>query len=325
MRLLIFIILCLMMTSCGFSHLTMVQDKDSHAPTAEECGSCHVEQYTEWQQTAHARSFVSPEFKLQSDQYEEAECLFCHAPGEVQNPEKISRSYNRDEGVTCIACHLYKQTMNGPHESGALFSPHAITQNSKLNSKKDSSQLCGICHEETYEQWQTQRGTRQYPTCHGCHGKAVERPHTKGTNFFSNILVSFEPVHQVRSHYLSLPNRPEQWIGPEMTIDKVDDTSIHFTLTNSLPHDLPTGSYGEKEIFLVLNWLQADGTVVEKEKISLSSVLAPGQKQSFSTLFSKDTYWQTLSIELFRFHHSTGMNTLIRSYSFAMTPPQGSQ
>jgi len=313
------------MTSCGFSHLTTVQNQDSHAPTAKECGSCHVEQYAEWQQTAHARSFVSPEFKLQSDQYEDEECLFCHVPGGVQNPERVARSYNRDEGVTCISCHLHKQAMHGPHQSGALFSPHAIAQNNKLNSKMDSSRLCAVCHEETYEQWQVQRAIRHYPTCHGCHGKAVERPHTKGTNFFSSILVAFEPVHQVRSHYLNIPNLPGQGIGPEVELESMDDGSIRFTLINSLPHNLPTGSYGDKELYIVLSWLQADGEVVEKKKIILSAVLAPGQIKNFNIDVIKEGHGQTLIIELFRFHQSTGKTTLVRSYPFAMTPPQGSQ
>ncbi len=321
MRFVALIMICLLMTSCGFSHLTKVQNQDSYAPTAKECGSCHVEQYAEWLQTAHARSFTSPEFKLQSDQYEEEECLFCHVPGGVQNPERMARSYNREEGVTCLSCHLYKQAMHGPHESGALLSPHAIVQDSKVDSKKDSSQLCGVCHEETYEQWAEKRVIKQYPTCHGCHGTVVERPHTKGTNFFSNILVTFEPVHKVRSHYLNIPKLTGQGIGPEIEIQSIDDAGIHFSLINSLPHDLPAGSYGEKELFIVVSWSQADGKVVDKKKIIISSVLAPDQKTSFDTAFNKGAHSQTLSVELFRFHHSTKKITLIRSYLFAMTPP----
>jgi len=306
------------MSSCGFSHLTDVHNQDNTAPTAKECGSCHVEQYAEWQQTAHTRAFISPELKLQSDQYREEDCLFCHSPGNVQNPEREARSYNRDEGVTCISCHLHEQTMQGPHTSGALFSPHAIAQNSKVNSAMDSSQLCGVCHEETYEQWQTQQKNKKYPTCHGCHGASVERPHTKGTNFLTNILVSYEPVHKVRSHYLMLPNQSEQGIGPDLQLDTIDNDTIHFTLINSLPHDLPTGSYGEKELFIVLNWLQGDDVVLKKKKIVISSVLIPGQKKSFTAIFPKEEYGRKLSFDLFRFHQSTGEETLIRSYLFTI-------
>ena len=141
MRFFVTLILCLIMTSCGFSHLTEVQNLDSHGLTAKECGSCHVEQYAEWKQTVH----------------------------------------------------VHGQAMHGPHESGALFSPHAIAQNSVVNSRVDSSQLCGVCHEETYEQWQSQRVSKEYPTCRGCHGGPVERPTPKELISFR---ICWSPLNQ---------------------------------------------------------------------------------------------------------------------------------
>jgi hypothetical protein len=311
--------LCLVFSSCGFSHLTDVQNQDNTGPSAKECGSCHVEQYAEWQLTAHARAFVSPQFKLESSEYEDEDCLFCHSPGNVLASEKESRKFNRNEGVTCIACHLHKESMQGPHQSGALFSPHAISKNSKVNSAMDSSQLCGVCHEETYEQWQNQQKNKQFPTCHGCHGVAVERAHTKGTNFFTKILVAFEPVHKVRSHYLILPNKPGMGIGPDLLFDSKDNNSIHFTLINSLPHDLPTGSYGERELFFVLNCLHTDEVELMKQKIIIPSILAAGEKKNFTAIFPKNEYCEDFSIDLFRLHQSTGKATLIREYPFTST------
>ena len=320
MRLILLIYLCLALASCGFSHLTNVQDLDNTGPTAEECGSCHIEQYAEWQQTAHARAYISPEFKLQSDQYKDEDCLFCHSPGNVQNPDRIARRFNRNEGVTCVSCHLHEQRMQGPHQSGAPVSPHAVAKNSKVNSMMDSSQLCGVCHEETYDQWQNQKKINTYPTCHGCHGVSVERPHTKGTNFFTKLLVSLEPVHKVRSHYLILPNKPGGGIiGPDLQLDSINNESIHFTLKNSLPDDLPTGSFGEKELFFVFKCLGVDGVVLKEKRITISSVLAPGQEKKFTVIIQKGEYCQELSVDLFRNHQSTKEATLIRTYPFTLT------
>lgn len=318
------VILCLNITSCSFKHLTEVQNLDTSAPTAKECGSCHVEQYSEWQKTAHARAFISPEFKLQSNQYQDQDCLFCHSPGDVQNPDREARSFNRNEGVTCVACHLHNGAMNGPHKSGALFSPHAIAQNDKLNSRIDSSQLCGTCHEETYEQWQSQRLKKQFPTCHGCHGVSTTRTHTKGTGFFSNMLVAFEPEHKVRSHYLIIPDQPGQGIGPDLQLAEIENDTIQFSLTNSLPHDLPTGSFGEKELFLVLSWLPTDETAARKKIIIIPSVIAPGETKVFTTKLPKEGYRKGLSVDLFRFHESTEEDTLIRSYPLIIAPAQPS-
>ncbi len=314
------ITLWLAMSSCGFKHLTEIQNRDTSAPTAKECGSCHVEQYQEWQKTAHARAFTSSAYKLQSDQYQDQDCLFCHTPGDIQNPDREARSYNQNEGVTCIACHLHNGAMNGPHESDALFTPHAIVQNDTLNSKTGSSKLCGTCHEETYEQWQIQRLNKKFPTCHGCHGMPTTRSHTRGTGFLSNMLVAFETTHKVRSHYLVLPNRPGLGIGPDLQLAAIENDTIQFSLTNSLPHDLPTGSYGEKELFLVLSWLPTDETTAKKKIIVIPSVIAPGETKIFTAKLPKEGYNQQLFIELFRFHESTGEDTLIRSYPLVTVP-----
>lgn len=115
-----YFICCLLLTACGFDHLTAIHAQGVLAPTAEECGSCHVEQYTEWQKTAHARAFVSSEFKSRSDDDQEQDCLFCHIPGGVLDPARKVRWYNRSEGVTCVSCHLHKQSMHGPHDPTSL-------------------------------------------------------------------------------------------------------------------------------------------------------------------------------------------------------------
>ena len=310
-------LLGLVVSSCAFDHLTAIQSEDTSAPSAEECGSCHVDQYSEWSQTAHARAFTSAEFKDQSDNYQDEDCLFCHVPGEVLNPERKARKYNLDEGVTCVSCHLYDQTMHGPHSSGALFSPHAIVKNSKVDSKLDSSQICGVCHEDTFEQWERQRKQQEYPTCHGCHGVAVKRPHTKGTNFFSKFLVSFEPEHSVRSHSIRLPDPSQSGIGPDVILDRIEGNTIHFILINSLPHDLPTGSFAEKDLFLQCKW-QGDDNVAKQNKIVLNSVLAPGEKYLFTLPYPMEAAGRKLQLDLFRDDGNLQNIQLIHSYLFSL-------
>ncbi len=316
MRVLCLIVLSLFTTSCGFDHLTDIRSDDVEAPSAAECGSCHVEQYSEWLQTAHAKAFTSEEFKAQSDDYQDEECLFCHVPGEVLSSERAARQYNRNEGVTCVSCHLYKQAMHGPHTSGALFSPHSIEKNSRVDSQLQSSQICGVCHEDTYEQWQQQRKSKSYPTCHGCHGASVQRPHTKGTNFFSKLLVYFEPQHTVRSHYLIIPEQDGSAFGPELSIERTENDTIHFALFNSLPHDLPTGDFAEKDLFLHVNWQSADGSVAIVKKEKIVSVLSPGEKTQIAVTLPDRGESVELRVNLFRYDNAIVAIHPIRSYSF---------
>ncbi len=304
-------------SSCAFDHLTAIQSEDTSAPGAEECGSCHVQQYAEWKQSAHARAYTGIEFKEQSDNYQDNDCLFCHVPGEVLNPEQEVRNYNLNEGVTCVSCHLYEQTMHGPHNSGALFSPHAIVKNSKVNSQLESSQLCGVCHEDTFEQWKQQRKQREYPTCHGCHGVSVKRPHTQGTNFFSKLLVSFEPQHTVQSHTIRLPDSTKDGIIPEVVLDRIDGNMIHFTLINCLPHDLPTGNFSEKGIFLQFTW-QAEEKTIKQNTIAINKVLEPGERYSFTLPYPEKVTGAQLRLELFRNHGASENIQLIHSYLFLL-------
>jgi hypothetical protein len=190
----------------------------------------------------------------------------------------------------------------------------------------DSSQLCGVCHEETYEQWQNQRTIKAYPTCHGCHGALVERTDTKGTNFFSNLLVSFEPEHKVRSHNLILPDKPAAGIGPELQLDKLTADTVQFTLVNNLPHDLPTGIFGEKDLFFILRWRQTDIIDEEQIKKDVSEVLAPGQSQSFRLSLPAGKEGQDLYIDLFRSSHQpAGEAILIGSYLFPFVTSHNSR
>ncbi|MFA6464895.1 MAG: hypothetical protein WCT30_04005, partial [Desulfurivibrionaceae bacterium] len=54
----LFALFCL--TACSpFAHLTEVNNTSSepHGPKAAECGQCHIEQFGEWQHSAHAQAF----------------------------------------------------------------------------------------------------------------------------------------------------------------------------------------------------------------------------------------------------------------------------
>jgi hypothetical protein len=190
-------------------------------------------------------------------------------------------------------------------------------KNSKVDSQLDSSQICGACHEDTFEQWEQQRKLQEYPTCHGCHGVAVKRPHTKGTNFFSKFLVSFEPEHSVRSHYIRLPDSTESGIGPDVLLDRIEGNTIHFLLINSLPHDLPTGSFAEKDLFLQFKW-QGDDKPAKQNKIGINRVLAPGEQYLFTLPYPNEVAGRQLQLELFRDDGTSENSQLIHSYLFLL-------
>ena len=304
------------LASCSFSHLTTVQSDDSTAPDAAECGSCHLEQYQEWVGSAHALAYTSASYKTQTDDYQAEECLGCHIPGQVLGGVEEGRSFNRTEGITCISCHLHENSMQGPHVSGALFSPHSVTRNVQLDSRLSASaRFCGECHLESYRQWTEQYGGEDSPTCLQCHARPVSRRHTRGSNFFTDILVSFEPVHEVRSHALILSDPAAAESSLRLNFAEGSIAEMTFRLQNSLPHDLPTGEYGDKDLFFTVSGQRADGTVAFRETVVLPAVIPPGEEFEFSVFRGNSSGITAVTAQLFRRDGQSGEEHLIASFS----------
>lgn len=242
-----------LLASCtSFDHLTQLPSTGDAGPKAMECGACHGEQYREWQGSVHAKSFLSSSFQEAAGKPPESECLQCHSPLGWQGAVMVSRSFHQEEGVTCISCHLVEGAMHGPHGSTALVSPHPIKEE---RATYTSPALCATCHGETVEQWYKATAQHPAPTCQQCHQAPVERTVTQGTNLFSNILVSFEKKVPSRSHAINLEHMTRLPDGISLTIappsHQTQEISWQVTIRNNLPHALPTGTYGDKEVRLV--------------------------------------------------------------------------
>ena len=244
----------LLLAGCtSFDHLTRIPPAGETGPKASECGSCQVQQYREWQTTVHAKASTSASFLEAAGNPPEEECLQCHSPLGVRDGTMVHRTFNKDEGITCVSCHLVDGAMHGPRGSTALVSPHRIQEDRTAYA---SPSVCAPCHGETLEQWRKATAQQNAPTCQECHQGSVQRTVTQGTNLFSNILVAFEQKGATRSHDINLERmaRPPEGItitvppplkGPKAAV-------IEVMVRNMLPHDLPTGTYGSKEIRLVV-------------------------------------------------------------------------
>jgi nitrate/TMAO reductase-like tetraheme cytochrome c subunit len=244
---------CGIFAGCAsFDHLTHIPAAGESGPGAKECSACHVEQYREWQTSIHAQSFVSPTFLEAAGNPPEQECLPCHSPLGMRDNQMVSRAFNQDEGITCVSCHLIDGRMHGPHGSTALASPHPIQEDRAAFA---GPALCAGCHGETFAQWQKAAAQGPAPTCQECHLAAVQRTATQGTNLFSNMLVAFEKKVPTRSHDVNLEHMAPVPGGVSLTIaphaQGADTIVLEATVRNSLPHNLPTGTYGDKELRLV--------------------------------------------------------------------------
>lgn len=275
-------LLCL--AACSpFAHLTEVNNTlgEAHGPKAADCGQCHIEQFGEWQTSAHAQAFVNPRFQAALADGADDSCLGCHVPDTVRTKDEIPapRNYNRQDGVSCSACHLSQGTMTGPEPESALFAPHPVAV--QPNFFRNSG-LCGTCHTETFRDWQASRSTQPAtPICQECHMPQVVRTATKGSNPFSKALVAFEESRPTRRHTFGLSHLVEMPGAVRLEFtgwQPAPFNILQLSIVNTLPHSLPTGSFRFRPARLAVRLYSQDRTLLAENLVTLVGEKLPPLK-----------------------------------------------
>jgi tetratricopeptide (TPR) repeat protein len=85
-------------------------------PTADYCGRCHAEAYSQWRQSLHSNSFRTPFYRTSVNILRDTKgiqftrhCDSCHNPivvvgGGLTRDSQVDRAFDRD-GLTCTTCH----------------------------------------------------------------------------------------------------------------------------------------------------------------------------------------------------------------------------
>ncbi|MBV2184273.1 MAG: cytochrome c family protein [Rhizobium sp.] len=169
------------------------------ALSPEACGTCHPDQFRDWQTALHSRT-MGPGIYWQFEELGQAEsnrCLRCHAPLAEQKallaremkwpgapdtppPEYVGETLHRS-GLGCAACHLRKHVRYGPP---AMRPPQAQLPHDGFVASEafQDSRFCAHCHqfaddgprlagklrEDTFEQWRASSYAPDQP-CQSCH------------------------------------------------------------------------------------------------------------------------------------------------------------
>lgn len=187
----------------------------------EQCAGCHPKHYREWKGSMHAYAAEDPVFVAMNKRGQRETngalgdfCVRCHAPMAVVE-NKTTNGLNMDElpselkGVTCYFCHnaigvdekhngalrlANDTTMRGSFADPVPTKAHGSAGSSLHDrNSKDSSQLCGACHDVVtpkgvhmertlaeYEQSIFAREGGSFQSCQSCHmdsrgpGKAAQ-------------------------------------------------------------------------------------------------------------------------------------------------------
>lgn len=114
----------------------------------------------------------------------------------------------------------------------------------------------------------------------------VVRTATKGSNLFSKGLVAFEKSRPTRRHTFGLAHLAE--MDGAMRMELLDWqpaplNTLHLSLTNTLPHTLPTGSFRSRQVHLAVRLSSPDRTLLAENLVPLVGEnlepLKPGEQR----------------------------------------------
>ena len=250
-------------------------------PTADDCERCHQEVFREWTSSHHARAFTSEGFQRASASGREPRCLGCHAAGPVRGdgPPQV-RASHRAEGVTCVTCHLSADpdaaplTMRGPESRTSPIEIHPIVEGDPLYR---SSELCGTCHVETLREWrdapEEARGEEK-PTCQACHMPSVRRKmeSVHDEHAYSALFTALGEDRELRRHTFDVPEFQEDQIRLRAALGA---EGLEVEVENLLPHALPTGSFGRRELRLLARGPEGESSETRSRR--LRGPLASGE------------------------------------------------
>ena len=289
--------------------LFFTKDEGQH-PLARDCERCHQEVYQEWEQSLHARAWRSEAFQHATSGGRAEECLGCHVPlpfraGEPPAP----RSAHREEGVTCTSCHLApgpdgaRLAMRGPVARSSPVEVHPVIAGDPAYR---SSELCGTCHRSTFAEWEGSPAPEggEKETCQGCHMPAVRRKveSVHDEHAYSRLFVALGRTEDLRRHSFSVPGDSAEQIA--LTAEREGPARMRVTLVNHLPHALPTGSFGRRQLAVAVTWPGGERQIVLVD--SAARALAPGEARSVTVDLPADAAAAPLRLALRRFDHALG-------------------
>jgi hypothetical protein len=303
--------------SVPFAERSFFSHESQALPAAADCERCHQEVYREWRESGHARAWTSETFRAATHEGRIEDCSGCHAPAPlVTGRPPALRAERRDEGVTCTTCHLSTApgaaplTMRGPASRSLPIEVHPVVAEDPLYR---SSELCGGCHESTFAEWKASppRKSGKRETCQGCHMPSVHRT-VESVNEavpYSPVFVALEETQKLRRHRFAVPRDSSEDL--KLVVERRAAT-LGVRVESRLPHALPTGAFGRREVKLFVEW--PGGTEQHDFAAQPRSVLAAGQSRALVIPLAPAARSLPLTVSLRRYEPATrAWQELVRS------------
>lgn len=313
----------LTLAACGPSERSTPSDggaPDAESPTLtrgellkpESCKGCHPVQYREWSSSMHAYAAEDPVFLAMNKRGQRETnnalgdfCVRCHAPMAVienltENGLNLDEVPSELKGVTCYFCHnaigidekhngavrlANDTTMRGSFRDAVPAKAHGAAYSTLHDrNSKDSSQLCGACHDVVtpkgvhmertlaeYEQSIFSGQGGSFQTCQSCHmdargtGKAaqVSQPLPLRTTY-EHLWAGVDIALTDFPHREAQRAAVECALGQSMRISMSPSPTGQFRveLETDAAHAQPSGSAHDRRMWVELIAYDASGSIV---------------------------------------------------------------
>lgn len=340
------IIIAFLFSGCGLNqklsremnlHPELVK-RGEEFPGSKKCGDCHIDIYNEWAASMHAKSYISEEFKISTNDYEFKFCLGCHVPEtifksdmadssikEFAEDEIKPRAHNLKDGVDCRSCHLTMDcTIAGPHSG---IGPHPIEKKEELYRRSD---FCGRCHIQTFKEYSMYAENDQEKTCQDCHMPAVKRKLIQDNPFQILHIRKEGKAHTFSSSDAMKSN--EGFIELSFADLKSENNKIKGILrimNTMVSHSIPTGKYGYREVLLKINIKNNLGEIIKSKQesmfVEMGTQLKPKEKRIYPFEFDidyKKSEIKELEAVVFRTDFNRVNKTLLAKVEIKLNPPR---
>jgi hypothetical protein len=200
--------------------------------SSAQCAGCHGEIAREVEASYHGRAFTDPEVLALSRNFQDEQCISCHAPAPVFRTglgERVfERKEGRESGVDCISCHLLP--------NGAVAGVRGLTApcRPEVEPRLKAAVFCAGCHNQhwTVDEYMAS-GYAETKTCNDCHMPRSDRPLADGG-----------PVRKgVGSHRFPGGHDPGM-VRDALSLEvSVEGQSLRIVVTNrGAGHKVPTDS-----------------------------------------------------------------------------------
>jgi Flp pilus assembly protein TadD len=157
-------------------------------PTAEYCGRCHAEAYSQWRQALHSNAFRTPFYRTSVNILARTKgieftrhCDSCHNPvgvlsGGLTQNSQVDRSFDED-GLTCTTCHSIQKLQSTNGNGGFVFGVPSVMVD------EDGKRIPGIVpdqeirdHPDRHSRAVMQSFYRTPEFCASCHKANLPNP-----------------------------------------------------------------------------------------------------------------------------------------------------